>query len=211
MKKPLVRQLVRAAHRSIAGGRDAAHLERPARPLPRRSTASRPATPTTPAGARSPSSRRDGVAHLHGRPRRARRAGQRNADLRELLGLGLRPVRPPAGRRSAAHVRDRARSRSRTNASARRRQGRDVVLPTRRARSSRPWSRPRSVELPVRGGPALGEVRVMDNGKRRRAAARSWPPRRSTSRASADKACWYSGQALSEAGDMMSNLFGSIL
>jgi serine-type D-Ala-D-Ala carboxypeptidase (penicillin-binding protein 5/6) len=69
---------------------------------------------------------------------------------------------------------------------------------------------PAVVALPVREGQRLGEVRIMDNGvvvARRPLVAEEAIDAPSM----AAKTEWYAGQALSEAGDLMSDLFGSIL
>ena len=69
---------------------------------------------------------------------------------------------------------------------------------------------PAVVALPVEQGQRLGEVRVMDNGvvvaRRPLVAAEAVG-----APGVAAKSEWYAGHALSEAGDMMSDLFGSIL
>ena len=68
---------------------------------------------------------------------------------------------------------------------------------------------PAMVSLPVRKGQKLGEIRLMDNGKlvARRALVAAEDVE---APGFAEKAEWYSGHALSEAGDTISNLFGSI-
>ena len=68
---------------------------------------------------------------------------------------------------------------------------------------------PAMVSLPVHKGQKLGEIRVMDNGKlvARRALVAAEDVE---APGLAEKAGWYSGHALSEAGDTISNLFGSI-
>ncbi len=80
MRIPVVRELVAETDDTIAGGRDAPHLERPARRPSRACSASRPATPTAPAGRRSPPRSGGGAtvyATILGSPSRT----QRNADL----------------------------------------------------------------------------------------------------------------------------------
>ena len=54
MRTPFIRETVREETSSIAGGRDAAHLGRPALASSRRRSVSRPVTRASPGGARSP-------------------------------------------------------------------------------------------------------------------------------------------------------------
>lgn len=151
--------------------------------------------------------RRDGVVLytvVLGSPERS----GRNADLRELLDWGFDQY----GRRQVVDP-------ARTYASAEIPFSEDMLplVAAKAASAVLPLDRPlvetvvapAMVSLPVHKGQKLGEIRVMDNGKlvARRALVAAEDVE---APGLAEKAEWYSGHALSEAGDTISNLFGSI-
>jgi D-alanyl-D-alanine carboxypeptidase (penicillin-binding protein 5/6) len=207
MKRPLVRQLVRQRTEAISGGRE---LHTWNDLLGRYSGLYGVKTGhTDEAGwCEIAAVRRDGVALyavVLGGPTR----GQRNRDLRELMDWGFDQY----GRRQVVDPR-----RTYATAEIPFSDDRLELVPAKGATSMLRLSRslletvvaPAVVELPVREGQRLGEVRVLDNGvvvaRRPLVAAEAIGEPSSVA-----KTEWYAGQALSEAGDMMSNLFGSVL
>ncbi len=151
--------------------------------------------------------RRDGVVIytvVLGSPERA----GRNADLRELLDWGFdqygrRQVVDPARTYASAEIPFSEEMLPLVAA-----KGASAVLPLDRPLVETVVA-PAMVSLPVHKGQKLGEIRVMDNGKlvARRALVAAEDVE---APGLAEKAGWYSGHALSEAGDTISNLFGSI-
>ena len=144
----------------------------------RRSTASRPATPSRRATCSSARARQ---RRDHADLRRARRAQRRRARVRHAAAarLGLQPL--PAGARRGRRARC---SRARRSATAGRRARPDrrrQLAPLRRAQGRRPLRRcgldaPAEVEGPIRRGQALGKVKVLPRRQADRHAARSSPP-----------------------------------
>jgi D-alanyl-D-alanine carboxypeptidase (penicillin-binding protein 5/6) len=207
MEKPLIRQLVRKRTEGIAGGRT---LHTWNDLLGRyRGVYGVKTGHTEDAGwCQVAVAKRDGLVLytiVLGSPERA----QRNADLVKLFNWGFDQY----GRRQVIDP-------ERTYATAEIPFSEDTLplLATKGASSLLPLDRPlvetvvapAMVSLPVRKGQKLGEIRITDNGRlvaRRplvaveNVAAPGFPT----------KAEWYAGRAFSEAGNTISNLFGSIL
>ena len=207
MRRPLVRELVRREAARIAGGRSlfswndllgdydgligvkTGHTEE--------------------AGwCEVAAARRNGVvvyAVILGSPSRARR----NADLAELMDWGFdQYVRMPVVDADRVYA----------TAEVPFADDRLQLVPVREARAVVRVGReltervvaPAVVDLPVRKGQELGEVRVLEG--RRIVATRPLVAARDVAEPSfADRAGWYAGQTLAEAGDMLGEVFGAAL
>ncbi len=207
MEKPLIRQLVRKRTQGIAGGRTL-HTWNDLLGRYRGLYGVKTGHTEDAGWCEVAVAKRDGIVIytvVLGSPARARR----NADLKKLLTWGFDQY----GRRSVIEG-------ARTYASAEIPFSDDLLplVAAKGASAMLPLDQPlvetvvapAMVELPVRKGQKLGEIRVTNNGHL--IARRALVAAEDVDVPSfATKAEWYSGHALSEAGDTISNLFGSIL
>jgi D-alanyl-D-alanine carboxypeptidase (penicillin-binding protein 5/6) len=206
MQKPLIRQLVRKRTEGIAGGRTL-HTWNDLLGRYRGMYGVKTGHTDDAGWCEVAVARRDGTtiyAVVLGSPERK----QRNRDLTKLLNWGFdqygrRQVVDPARTYASAEIPFSEEMLALVPA-----KGASVVLPLDRPLVETVIA-PAMVSLPVRKGQKLGEVRVTDNGKlvARRALVAVEDVE---APGFAEKAEWYSGHALSEAGDTVSNLFGSI-
>ena len=154
MQRPVVRQIVRDTTATIAGGRHAAHVERPARRLP--GLVRREDGPHRRRGlvARSPRRARNGVTHLRDDARQPdARAAERRPRRAAHWGLSPVPRRSQVDRRGATYASRRAPATARRRR-ARRRTRRSSRSSASTGRSSSASSRRRSSRFPSREGQA---------------------------------------------------------
>ncbi len=206
MQKPLIRQLVRKRTEGIAGGRTL-HTWNDLLGRYRGMYGVKTGHTDDAGWCEVAVAKRDGTtiyAVVLGSPERK----QRNRDLTKLLNWGFdqygrRQVVDPARTYASAEIPFSEEMLALVPA-----KGASVVLPLDRPLVETVVA-PAMVSLPVRKGQKLGEVRVTDNGKlvARRALVAVEDVE---APGFTEKAEWYSGHALSEAGDTVSNLFGSI-